>query len=322
MICLIVFLASSGAWVDALQDAESPAGGQQVADLLFILSADLATFATADTLVLSYCSSTAQFYGKGAHAGVIPTERFMNDTLGSKYVSSNGQWLGNPIATLYGFDLNMTKHGILITLSAPTVNAESRTVIFKATTMTSGEPSIKTRNGVANNVVEDFGNVKDFLLTKVQAGTMLYDVGLFIDSDTNALGLEAHTKETFVQRAHAHGRKLKQNLGAALAAIACDAFGQCSDGRGGHYYDRSHDNRNSNTYGGSNNAGGNSYNGNDKGGNNGNSGYNGNNGNGNTNAHVGSNSNTQGTGAQASVTQPADGDSGRGGRRYEIPPTG
>lgn len=28
----------------------------------------------------------------GAHAGIIPTNTFVNDTLGAKYVAADGQW--------------------------------------------------------------------------------------------------------------------------------------------------------------------------------------------------------------------------------------
>ena len=86
---------------------------------------------------------------------------------------------------------------LVLSVYLPSVHMQ--TVIFKATTMTIREPSMKTRNGVANSVVKDFGNVEGFLVSEVQAGTMLYDVGLFIDSDTNAMGLKAHTKESYWQ---------------------------------------------------------------------------------------------------------------------------
>ncbi len=65
---------------------------------------------------------------------------------------------------------------------------------FNVTVITNGETSIKTRKGVANNVVEESITETDLLLTNVQAGTMLTDVALFVDSDSQALGEQAQTK--------------------------------------------------------------------------------------------------------------------------------
>ena len=69
-----------------------------------------------------------------------------------------------------------------------------QTVTFNTTVNTNGEESIKTRKGVANEVVEESITEAGLLLTDVQAGTQLSDVALFVDSDSMALGPEAQTK--------------------------------------------------------------------------------------------------------------------------------
>ncbi|CAL5220321.1 g2312 [Coccomyxa viridis] len=197
VLALLALCAAAGVMArDMKAQAPGPAGAERkpVADLVFILSANMATFTTTNTLVLNNASSTAQFYGKGARAGVIPTNRFVNDTAGAKYVSSNGQWLSNPTATLYGYDQNGTDHSILLTLASPTADMSEESVTFNVTVITNGETSIKTRKGVANNVVEESITETDLLLTNVQAGTMLTDVALFVDSDSQALGEQAQTK--------------------------------------------------------------------------------------------------------------------------------
>ena len=69
-----------------------------------------------------------------------------------------------------------------------------QSVTFNVSVITNGETSIKTRKGVANGVVEESTTEADLLLTNVQAGTMLTDVALFVDSDSQALGGQAQTK--------------------------------------------------------------------------------------------------------------------------------
>ena len=69
-----------------------------------------------------------------------------------------------------------------------------QSVTFNVTVITNGETSIKLRKGVANSVVEESITEADLLLTSVKAGTMLTDVALFIDSDSQALGQQAQTK--------------------------------------------------------------------------------------------------------------------------------
>lgn len=69
-----------------------------------------------------------------------------------------------------------------------------QSVTFNATVISNGETSIKTRKGVANGVVEESITEVGMLLTNIQAGTMLSDVALFVDSNTKALGGQAQTK--------------------------------------------------------------------------------------------------------------------------------
>jgi len=142
LAALLALCAAAGVMArDMKAQAPGPAGADRkpVADLLFILSADMATFTTGSTLVLSNASSTAQFYGKHAHSGIIPTNTFVNDTAGAKYVSSNGQWLSNPTATLYGYDQNGTDHSILLTLSSPMADMTNESVSFNVSVITNGE---------------------------------------------------------------------------------------------------------------------------------------------------------------------------------------
>ncbi len=69
-----------------------------------------------------------------------------------------------------------------------------QSVTFNVTVITNGETSLKLRKGVANGVVEESITEADLLLTNVKAGTMLTDVALFVDSDSQALGQQAQTK--------------------------------------------------------------------------------------------------------------------------------
>lgn len=195
LIALAAFCAVTGALAKDSDDAQAPAGqpSKPVSDLLFILSADMALFTADNTLVLTNASSTAQFYGKGADAGVIITPDFANSTAGAKYVSSSGQWLNNPTATLYGFDQNGTDHSILVTLSSPMTDVDSKMVTFNATVI-SNSTAIKSSKGVANAAEKQAETDNTLMLTSVQAGTMVTDVALFVDSDSDALAPEAKTE--------------------------------------------------------------------------------------------------------------------------------
>jgi len=69
-----------------------------------------------------------------------------------------------------------------------------QSVSFNATVITNGETAIKMRKGVANGVAEESITEANLMVPNVQAGTMLTDVALFIDSDSMALGPQAQTK--------------------------------------------------------------------------------------------------------------------------------
>ncbi|KAK9915506.1 hypothetical protein WJX75_000045 [Coccomyxa subellipsoidea] len=67
------------------------AASKPIADLLFVLSADKASFPSTGTLQLKGVTTTVQFYGAGAKAGVISTPTFANGSAGAGYVASNGE---------------------------------------------------------------------------------------------------------------------------------------------------------------------------------------------------------------------------------------
>jgi hypothetical protein len=179
-----------------LQQAQAPAAGasKPVADLLFVLSAQKATFTDANTLTLTGVTSTAQFYGSGARAGIIPTTVFVNGTAGGSYVSSNGEWLNNPTATLFGFGDNNAQTSLIMTLASPQVSSDGQTVTFGVSVVSNGNASIKTTKGVANEVVEEAATQANYLQTAVQPGATLSNIALFVDSNREAIKPIAQTK--------------------------------------------------------------------------------------------------------------------------------
>ena len=58
---------------------------------------------------------------------MLLTPVFVNSTAGATYVSSNGQWLGNPDAALIG-DVNNSNsnEAVLLSLSNPTFDAATK----------------------------------------------------------------------------------------------------------------------------------------------------------------------------------------------------
>ena len=66
-------------------------------------------------------------------------------------------------------------------------------VTFNATVI-SNSTAIKTSKGVANAAEKQAETDNTLMLTSVQAGTMLTDVALFVDSDSDALAPEAKTE--------------------------------------------------------------------------------------------------------------------------------
>ena len=68
-----------------------------------------------------------------------------------------------------------------------------QTVTFNATVI-NNSTAIKTSKGVANHAEKQAETNTTLMLTNVQAGTMLTDVALFVDSDSNVLAPEARTE--------------------------------------------------------------------------------------------------------------------------------
>lgn len=176
--------------------AGAKADDKPVADLLFVLSADQATFTTANTLTMHNVSATAQFYGKGARAGVTPTGAFVNGTAGAQYVAANGMWLNNPTATVYGFDANNTGHAVILTLANPTASSADKTVTFEVSVVTE-KSAIKTSKGVANEEEDASSNQAGYLLTSVQPDTVLREVAIFVDVNSESVQPAATEKDWY-----------------------------------------------------------------------------------------------------------------------------
>lgn len=177
--------------------AGAKADDKPTADLLFVLSADQATFTTATSLTMQNVSATAQFYGKGARAGVTPTGAFVNSTAGAQYVAAaSGMWLNNPTATVYGFDANNTGHAVILTLANPTANSAEKTVTFDVG-IVADKSAIKTSKGVANEEEESAANQAGYLLTSVQPETVLREVAIFIDVNSESVQPDASEKTWF-----------------------------------------------------------------------------------------------------------------------------
>ncbi|CAK0782904.1 hypothetical protein CVIRNUC_006099 [Coccomyxa viridis] len=164
-----------------LQEAEAPEASRPVADLLFLVSADQAVFTDAAHLTLQNASSSVQYYGKGARAGVILSSIFFTSSAGTPYVAANGAWLDAPTATLFGFDSNGTERAVILNIASPVADPAAKAVSFNVAAIS--RPGIKTKHGVANEAADD----ENMLLTDVQPGTALSDVALFIDHNRDSM---------------------------------------------------------------------------------------------------------------------------------------
>ena len=69
-----------------------------------------------------------------------------------------------------------------------------QTVTFGASVVSTGDASIKTTKGVANEVVEESATQANYLQTEVQPGATLGNVALFVDSNREAIKPIAQTK--------------------------------------------------------------------------------------------------------------------------------
>ncbi|CAL5220346.1 g2342 [Coccomyxa viridis] len=183
----IALCAAAGA--RELQQAPSPAPTMlPIADMAFILSADKAVFTDATHLELQNASSSAQYYGAGARAGVIPTGTFLNGTLGAPYVAADGMWLNTPTTTLIGINSENVQQAVVLSLASPVPNSGEKTVVFTVTEI--GTAAVKTSEGVANKALKDTNE----LLTSVQPGTTLYDAAIFVDSNKESMAPPAQTE--------------------------------------------------------------------------------------------------------------------------------
>lgn len=174
--------------------ALAPASSNKpIADLLFILSADTASFPTSTTLELQGAASTIQFYGAGARAGVILTPNFLNSSLGAPYVAMDGNWLNTPDAALHG-SFNGSHKAVLVSLSNPQYDPALKTVTYNVTVLETDQAALRTSKGVANGLVADTNAGSEMLISLIEPGTVLTDVALFIDENKASLEPMAETK--------------------------------------------------------------------------------------------------------------------------------
>ncbi|EIE22631.1 hypothetical protein COCSUDRAFT_53613 [Coccomyxa subellipsoidea C-169] len=191
---LVALIAAAGARDLPPASAPAPAMSKPIADLVFTLSAEKASFPTSTTLQLQGVSSTAQYYGAGAKAGLISTSVFTNGSAGAEYVASNGEWLNVPDAVLFATSGSSNK-AILISLQDPIYNKEDKTVTFNIAVLPADEAALKTARGVTNELVmEHANNVGTPLTEAVQPSAVWNDVALFIDQNRESLKPIAETK--------------------------------------------------------------------------------------------------------------------------------
>lgn len=69
-----------------------------------------------------------------------------------------------------------------------------QTVTFKVAVVSSGDASLKTSKGVANEVIAESATQAGYLQTAVQPGTVLTNAALFVDSNREELKPIAQTK--------------------------------------------------------------------------------------------------------------------------------
>lgn len=193
----LALFALSGARNLQQASAPAPAGPPaDAADLLFVLQASQAQFTDANTLRLSGIPSTVAFYGAGAKAGVLMMPIFTNSTAGAPYVDASGKWLNNPVASLIG-DVNNSdaNEAVLMSLSNPIYDAANQAVTFTITVLEASQDALKTKGGVANELVAEHNNgAVTNLITAVQPGATMSNVALFIDENRESLHPESSTK--------------------------------------------------------------------------------------------------------------------------------
>ncbi|EIE22627.1 hypothetical protein COCSUDRAFT_42290 [Coccomyxa subellipsoidea C-169] len=191
---LLALFVAAGARDLQQASAPAPATSKPIADLVFVLSAEKASFPSSSTLQLKEVSSTVQFYGAGARAGLISTPVFSNSSAGAEYVASNGEWLNVPDAVLFA-NSGSSNQAILLSLQDPMYNEDDETVTFSIAVLPADEAALKTARGVTNELVmEHANNVGTPLTEAVQPGAVWKDVALFIDQNRESLKPIAETK--------------------------------------------------------------------------------------------------------------------------------
>lgn len=191
---ILALIAVAGARDLQQAPALAPETAKPIADLLFVLSAEKASFPSTSTLQLKGVTSTVQFYGAGAKAGVIATPTFANGSAGAEYVASNGEWLNVPDAVLFS-NVGSNNQAILLSLQDPLYDEADKTVTFTIALLPAEESSLKTARGVTNELVQEHMNSVGTPLTEaIQPGTTWTNVALFVDENRDSLKPMAETK--------------------------------------------------------------------------------------------------------------------------------
>lgn len=189
----VLFVAAGCRNLQQAPAAAPATSGKPVADLLFVLSADNASFTSPTTLQFEGATSSVQFYAAGARAGVILTANFLNSTAQAPYVADNGNWMDAPDAALHG-TYNGSHRAVVMSLSSPQYDSATKTAVFNVTILEADESLIRASKGVVNELVAEATDGSGQLLPYVLPGTVLTDVALFIDQNKLALQPMAETK--------------------------------------------------------------------------------------------------------------------------------
>jgi len=192
-------LSCSGARVP-LQAAPAPAPSSAStlpsADLLFIVSANAANLTDDNSLVLSNVAETAQFTAAHGRSGVYPIAFFTSTASGSQFLSTDGQWLDNPQAVLFGANSTTgNQTAVLLTLGDPVYDASAQTVTFTYKQLPAAVTSLKYAGGAVGDViVESQSNAGTPVASQIAPGTTLNSVALFVDMNQQAMQPKAETK--------------------------------------------------------------------------------------------------------------------------------
>ncbi|EIE22626.1 hypothetical protein COCSUDRAFT_66316 [Coccomyxa subellipsoidea C-169] len=189
----VLFVAAGARNLQQAPAAAPASSGKPVADLLFVLSADSASFTSPTTLQLEGATSSVQFYGSGARAGVILTPKFLNSSAGATYVAADGSWLDAPDAALHG-TFNGSHRAVLLSLSSPQYDPATWTATFNVKVLEAAESGLRVSKGVVNELVAESAAGSGQIIPVIQEGSVLTDVALFIDQNKDSLQPIAETK--------------------------------------------------------------------------------------------------------------------------------